>query len=181
MTTIDDVLAFWFGAGMKARWFEKDEAFDAEVRARLGAAQEQAARGELDSWAETARGSLALVILLDQVPRNLYRDDPRAFASDAAARAVIRRAIEAGFDRELEQAQRLFLYMPLQHSETLADQEDCCRLFETLTEHPEGVGYARQHRDIIARFGRFPHRNAALGRDSSEEEKAFLEEPGSSF
>ena len=121
------------------------------------------------------------MLLLDQVPRNLYRDDPRAYPGDAAARAVTRRAIEAGFDRELGQAQRLFLYLPLEHSEVLADQEDCCRLVEELTDNPDWADYARQHRDIIARFGRFPHRNTVLGRESTPEEQDFLNRPGSSF
>ena len=181
MTSISDVLGFWFGPGMAERWFANDPAFDAEVKARLGPAAEAAARGELDAWAGTPEGALALVLLLDQVPRNLYRGDSRAFDGDAAARAVTRRAIEAGFDRELDQVRRLFLYLPLEHSETLADQEDCCRLIEELTDNPNWADYARQHRDIIARFGRFPHRNAALGRTSTAEEEGFLKEPNSSF
>ncbi|MDJ0942617.1 MAG: DUF924 family protein [Kiloniellales bacterium] len=181
MTSISDVLGFWFAPGMAARWFVSDPAFDAEVKARLGRAAEAAARGELDHWAETPEGAVALVLLLDQVPRNLYRGDGRAFDGDAAARAVTRRALEAGFDRELDQAQRLFLYLPLEHSEALTDQEDCCRLVEELTDNPDWADYARRHRDIIARFGRFPHRNAALGRESTAEEKGFLEEAGSGF
>ncbi len=181
MTSISDVLGFWFGPGMAARWFASDPAFDAEVKARLGQAAETAARGELDHWGETPEGALALVLLLDQVPRNLHRGDTRAFDGDAAARAVTRRAIEAGFDRELDQAQRLFLYLPLEHSESLSDQEDCCRLIEELTDNPDWADYARQHREIIARFGRFPHRNAILGRESTAEEMDFLKEPGSSF
>lgn len=181
MTSISDVLGFWFAPDMAARWFAGDPAFDAEVKARLGRAAEAAARGELDGWADTPEGALALVLLLDQVPRHLYRGDARAFDGDAAARAVTRRAIEAGFDRELDQAQRLFLYLPLEHSEALADQEDCCRLMEELTDNPEWADYARQHRDIIARFGRFPHRNTILGRESTAEERDFLKEPGSSF
>ena len=181
MTSISEVLGFWFGPGMAARWFVSDPTFDAEVNARLSQAAEAAARGELGAWAGTPEGSLALVLLLDQVPRNLYRGDPRAYQGDAAARAVTRRAIEAGFDRELGQAQRLFLYLPLEHSEALADQEDCCRLVEELTDNPDWADYARQHRDIIARFGRFPHRNTVLGRESTPEEQDFLNRPGSSF
>jgi len=181
MTSISDVLGFWFGPGMAARWFVSDPAFDAEVKARLGQAAEAAARGELDHWAETPEGSLALVLLLDQVPRNLHRGDARAFHGDAAARAVTRRALEAGFDRELPQAQRLFLYLPLEHSEALTDQEDCCRLIEELSDNPDWADYARQHRDIVARFGRFPHRNVVLGRESTSEEQDFLKKPGSSF
>ena len=181
MTSISDVLGFWFAPGMAARWFAGAPAFDAEVKARLGRAAEAAARGELDVWTDTPEGSLALVLLLDQVPRHLYRGDARAFDGDAAARAVTRRAIEAGFDRELDQAQRLFLYLPLEHSESLADQEDCVRLFGKLDENPEWLDYAERHRDIIARFGRFPHRNTILDRESTAEERDFLKEPGSSF
>ena len=181
MTSISDVLDFWFAPGQEARWFVKDEAFDAEVRARLGALHEAAAAGRLAAWKETAGGCLALVLLLDQVPRNLFRGEPRAFATDAAAVAVTRQALAGGLDRDLSQVQRLFLYMPLEHSEALADQEDCCRLVAELTDKPEWADYARQHRDIIARFGRFPHRNAVLGRSNTEEETAFLAEPNSSF
>ncbi len=181
MTSVSDVLSFWFAPEIAQRWFASDPEFDAEVSSRLGPAAEAAARGELDAWAESPEGALALVLLLDQVPRNLHRGDPRAFNGDAAARAVTRRAIEAGFDRELEQAQRLFLYLPLEHSEALADQEDCCRLIEELTDNPDWADYARQHRDIITRFGRFPHRNTILGRESTAAEREFLREPGSSF
>ena len=181
MTSISDVLGFWFAPGMSSRWFAGDPSFDAEVKGRLGRASEAALRGELDAWAETPEGALALVLLLDQVPRHLLRGDARAFDGDPAARAVTRRAIEAGFDRELDQAQRLFLYLPLEHSEALDDQEDCCRLVEELTDNPDWAGYARRHRDIIARFGRFPHRNAALGRETTAEEESFLKEPDSSF
>ena len=181
MTSISDVLDFWFAPGQEARWFEKNEAFDVEVRTRLGALHEAVAAGGLEAWGQSAEGCLALVLLLDQVPRNLFRGEPRAFATDAAAVAVTRHALAQGFDRGLTQVQRLFLYLPLEHSEDLADQEDCCRLVADLTEKPEWADYARAHRDIIARFGRFPHRNATLGRSSTEEETAFLAEPNSSF
>jgi uncharacterized protein (DUF924 family) len=177
----ETVLAFWFAEGMAARWFEPDPAFDAEVRSRLEPLYHQAVAGELDAWAAGARGALALVILLDQVPRNFYRGDPRAFAGDARALAVTKDALARGLDRELAQAERMFLYMPLEHCEELPDQELCVELMGRLDEDPKWRDYALRHRDIIARFGRFPHRNAALGRESTVEEEAFLKQPGSSF
>lgn len=175
------VLDFWFGPGMEERWFRKDPAFDAEVRASLLPHLEAATAGRYDDWLEAPRGTLALVILLDQVPRNLYRDDPRAFAQDAAALRLARQAVDRGQDRALSEVERLFLYLPFEHSESLADQEDCVRLVSALDGKPEWRDYSIKHRDVIARFGRFPHRNAALGRESTAEEEAFLEQPGSSF
>ena len=180
-TTPEDVLAFWFAPGRREQWFAKCSEFDAEVRQRLGPPYERAAAGDYDHWQDGAKGCLALCLLLDQVPRNLFRDDPRAFATDVKARAVLRHALEQGFDDALSQIERLFLYLPFEHSEALQDQEDCVRLTKALDEDPEWYVYAVKHRDIIARFGRFPHRNAALGRDCTEQEAAFLEEPGSSF
>lgn len=178
---IAEILDFCFADGATRKWFEKDAAFDRAVRERLGPLHEQAAVGALDHWRESPEGSLALCVLLDQVPRNLFRDDARAFATDAAARAVTRHALERGFDRHLPQVQRLFLYLPLEHSETLEDQELCVRLVGALDGDPDWLDYAVRHRDIIARFGRFPHRNAALGRATTPEEARFLTEPGSSF
>ncbi len=179
--TPDDVLEFWFAQGMAERWFKKDPAFDGEVRQVLLPLHEQAAAGELDGWGQSARGALALVILLDQVPRNLFRGEPRAFASDAKALAVTKRALREGLDKTLRQAERMFLYLPLEHCEDLADQELCVTLTGSLDENPEWHDYAVRHRDVVARFGRFPHRNAALGRETTTEEQAFLKEPGSSF
>ncbi len=178
---IAEVVDFWFGPGMEERWFKSDPTFDAEVRARLGALQERAAAGALGAWRDSADGCLALIVLLDQAPRNLFRDQARAFATDAAARELTGHAIERGFDQELPQGRRMFLYLPLEHSESLSDHETCVRLTAALDEDPAWHDYAVRHRDIIARFGRFPHRNAALGRDSTPEELAFLERPGSSF
>ncbi len=178
---IAEVLDFWFGPGMKERWFESDPAFDAEVRAQLGVARDAAAAGEFGAWWNSAEGCLALVVLLDQVPRNLFRGQARAFATDAAARQLTGHAIGRGFDRELPQGRRIFLYLPLEHSEDLADQETSLRLYAALDEDPGWRDYAVRHRDIVARFGRFPHRNAALGRPSTAEEVAFLEQPDSSF
>ena len=161
--------------------FKADEAFDQEVRRALLPLYEQAAAGRLDHWQESANGALALVILLDQVPRNLFRGEPRAFATDARALAVTKRALAEGLDRKLRQVGRVFLYLPLEHCEDLADQEYCVQLIGALDENPDWADYARRHRDVIARFGRFPHRNAVLGRETTPEEAAFLQEPGSSF
>ena len=177
----EQVLGFWFALGMKERWFVKDPAFDQEVCAALGALFERAVAGALDAWGESGRGALALVILLDQAPRNLFRDDPRAFAADAKALAVTHRALDLGLDRELSQVERVFLYLPLEHCEDLEGQALCCRLMAGLAENPGWLDFAEQHHAIIARFGRFPHRNKVLGRQSTPEELAFLEEPDSSF
>ena len=179
--TPDAVLDFWFAEGMEERWFVKDEAFDATVRETLGAAYEQAADGVFEGWRRSPRGCLALVLLLDQVPRNLFRDDPRAYATDRQARSVACFAVERGFDRRLSQCERCFLYLPFEHSEDLADQERCVDLMAALDEDPRWRDYAAQHRDIVARFGRFPHRNRCLGRESTREEALFLETPDSSF
>jgi uncharacterized protein (DUF924 family) len=176
------VLDFWFAPGAEVHWFKRSEAFDRAVRDALADDHERAAAGAYDGWSESARGALALVLLLDQVPRNLFRGDARAFATDGRALAVARHALERGFDRRLAtQAQRMFLYLPLEHSERLADQEDCCRLMAVLDENDKWAEFAEKHHEVIARFGRFPHRNAALGRESSAAETVFLTQPGSSF
>jgi uncharacterized protein (DUF924 family) len=179
--TIAEILDFCFVEGPAKRWFEKDPVFDAAVRVRLAGLHDAAVAGQLDDWRETPAGCVALCILLDQVPRNVFRGTAAAFASDPQARAVTRHALAQGFDRDLPQAQRLFLYLPLEHSEDLADQELSVQLIGALDEAPVWLDYAIRHRDIVARFGRFPHRNAALGRTSTPEEEAFLTQPGSSF
>lgn len=181
MSALEDVLAFWFAEGRKPQWFESSEAFDAEVRRALQPLYEAACDGRYESWRRNPRGCLALVILLDQVPRNVHRGTPQAFASDAAARAVTRHALQEGFDEALAEVERVFLYMPLEHSEDLADQQDCVRLVAALPSSGEWLSYAERHRDIVARFRRFPHRNAILGRESTEEELDFLKQPSSSF
>ena len=179
---IERVLGFWFGPEADGKWFEKDAAFDRRVKEALGEDHKRAVNGACQPWTATARGCLALVILLDQVPRNLFRGRAAAFASDPAARAVTRHALEHGLDREIaDQRQRSFLYLPLEHSEDMADQQECCRLTGALDQEPELLKWAQAHRDIVARFGRFPHRNDALGRETTAAEKAFLEEPGSGF
>jgi uncharacterized protein (DUF924 family) len=175
-----EVLDFWFDPANQPFWFKKSAAFDEAVRHRLGDAHAAAAAGRLDDWRATPEGALALVILLDQVPRNIHRGTARAFATDDAALAVAAAAIDDGFDRGLDKDQRLFLYLPLEHSEKLADQERSVALFTELGD-ARLTDYAVRHRDIVARFGRFPHRNALLGRASTEEEISFLEGPNSSF
>jgi uncharacterized protein (DUF924 family) len=183
----DDVLAFWFGQGAEygkrhERWFEKDTAFDAEVTRRF-----RELHGRLMTtreWLDPARACLARIIVLDQFPRHIYRGRPEAFASDAAALAAARHAVERGYDRECLPVERLFMYLPFEHSEVLADQERACALCEPLRDYPEtddAHRYALAHRDIVRRFGRFPHRNAILGRASTAQELEFLKQPGSSF
>lgn len=181
MTRREQVLDFWFAESSEPFWFQKDAAFDEAARRRLEPLCRQALAGELRTWADSPRGALALCILLDQAPRNLYRGTAQAFAGDAQAREVARKAVEREFDKALRQKERLFLYLPFEHSEDLEDQRLCCRLTAQLDEHPDWLVYAERHREIVERFGRFPHRNEALGRVSTPEELAFLKEPNSSF
>lgn len=170
-----DVIAFWRDAGPE-RWFRKDEAFDAEFRQRFLAAHEAAAAGRLADWEATRDGALALLLLLDQFPRNAFRNTPRVYATDALAREVARRAVERGFDRATEPPLRSFFHLPFMHSEELADQDRCVELTGDAGEQTRR--YALHHRDIIRRFGRFPHRNEVLGRESTAEERQFLAEGG---
>lgn len=167
-----DILAFWRAAG-RDRWFTKDAAFDADIRARFLDIYRAAAAGDLAAWQASDDGALALAITLDQFPRNLFRNDPRAFDTDAMARAVATRALDRGVDLRLEPLLRPFLYLPLMHSETLADQNRSVTLYQALGDAGQ-LAYAREHRDIIARFGRFPHRNAVLGRATTPDEQAYL-------
>jgi len=175
-----DVLDFWFAASTRASWFVRSEAFDALVRAKLGPLHARAARGELDAWAADPRDALALVILLDQVPRNIHRGSADAFASDAHALQHARAIVDAGLDRTLSEVEKVFLYLPFEHSEAPADQDRCVALMRALGD-PLWLDFAEKHRVIIARFGRFPHRNAILGRESTPEELEFLQQPGSAF
>lgn len=199
MTTPEDILSFWFGTldeegaaapEISKRWFEKDRAFDRALRERFEPDVHAALQGQRDDWASSPRSALALILLLDQLTRNIYRDTPKAFAGDERALGVSHDAVERGDDRALSTLERIFLYMPYQHSEELDVQERGVELFERAArEAPASVrqmaevsaDFARQHRDIIARFGRFPHRNRILGRTSTEEEIEFLKQPGSSF
>ena len=185
------VLDFWFGAAAAEQagqprkiWFQKDPAFDAEVRARFTGDYRDAKAGARERWRGSAEACLALILILDQFPRNLFRDDPRAFATDATALDAARHAIARGYDRSVSPLMAKFFYLPFLHSEELDDQETGIALMESVADSPmgtESVKSAIQHRDIIARFGRFPHRNALLGRDSTAAEVAFLDQPGSSF
>jgi uncharacterized protein (DUF924 family) len=195
----ESVLSFWFGAldagghadaEHRERWFRKDPAFDQLVTERWAALHARCAAGQCDHWQGTPRGALALVVLLDQLSRNMYRGQPAAFAQDHRALAAATAAIDRGFDRRLAPDERTFIYMPFMHSEELAAQDRCVALFAAWAAELAGaeaaavadsLRYARQHRDIIQRFGRFPHRNAILGRPSTAEEEAFLSGPGSSF
>jgi uncharacterized protein (DUF924 family) len=176
VATAQDVVAFWRAAGPD-RWFEKDDAFDAACRERFLATYEAAARGDLPEWETTPDGSLATVLLLDQFPRNMFRGSRRVYATDPAAVLAAERAIEKGHDREVDPSLRRFFYLPFTHAEELALQERSVSLNRGLSD-PDTLRWAVHHRDIIARFGRFPHRNALLGRESTAEEAAFLTEGG---
>ena len=171
----DDILSYWREAGPD-KWFRKDDAFDADFRMRFLAAHEAAAQGALDRWRDSADGALALVILLDQFPRNAFRGTPRVYATDAQARAVADHAVRMGFPAQVEPDLANFFYLPFMHSENVADLDRCVAL--TAAEGGEQHRYAQHHRDIVRRFGRFPHRNAILGRDSTPEEEAFLASGG---
>ncbi|MEW9899601.1 DUF924 family protein [Chitinivorax sp. PXF-14] len=191
MTDAQAVLDFWFGPAAepgygqaRPQWFRKDAAFDAEIRRRFGELHRQAVAGELDGWEAGPTTLLALIVVLDQFSRNLFRDDARAFAADAAARAAAEKMLERGWDSALLPVQRAFVYLPFEHAEDLAAQARSVALFRQLAAEPGDDGYldfALRHQAVIERFGRFPHRNHALGRQSSATELAFLAEPGSSF
>jgi uncharacterized protein (DUF924 family) len=176
IATPDDVLVFWRAAG-EQKWFAKNDAFDAEIKARFLPTYEAAANGALSDWEATPEGALALMIVLDQFPRNMFRRDARAFAADAAARAIADRALARGFDQQVPDRDRLFFYLPYEHSEAMPDQERCCALFRALG-NADLLHWAELHADIIRRFGRFPHRNAVLGRTTTPAEKAFLDNDG---
>ena len=171
-----EVVGFWRDAGMD-KWFRGGEAFDAECRARFLDAHFAAARRECEGWMDTAEGALALLVLLDQIPRNVFRGSGHAFASDGLALHYATRAIAAGFDAASEAGLRMFFYLPFEHSEDMADQDRAVALFAALG-NANLLGYANAHRDVIARFGRFPHRNAALGRANTPDEQAWLDAGG---
>lgn len=176
IATPQDIVEFWTAAGPKA-WFAKDEAFDAALRARFEPTHHAAARGELDNWIATREGALALLLLLDQIPRNIFRGSAHAFATDPKARAVARAAVERGWHREGAAELRQFFLLPFEHSEALADQDAGLALARDLGD-PDAIKWHGVHRDIVVRFGRFPHRNAALARETTAEEQAFLDGGG---
>ena len=187
MTSPDEILTFWFGDRSHSEretyrdaWFKKDAAFDAAIKERFGATVETALDGGFADWESTRDGVLALILLLDQFNWNLNRDSARAFDGDRRALALANAALAKGFDQSAPLVERQFFYMPFEHSEDLKDQDRCCALMATLG-NPDLVDYADRHRAIIRRFGRFPHRNTALGRPSTPEEIEFLKMPGSSF
>ncbi|MDF3935092.1 DUF924 family protein [Pseudomonas citronellolis] len=193
------LLDWWFGDALRASdvaaqrnglWFGKSACEDVASDNRFGGLVRQALDGGLADWADTAQGWLALILLLDQLPRMVFRDTPRAFAGDARAQELVRRGLAAGLDRQLQPVERVFVYLVLEHAEDLSQQDQAVAAFGALHAHADAgdqalfadfLRYAERHRVVIARFGRFPHRNAILGRDSSAEETAFLKEPGSRF
>jgi uncharacterized protein (DUF924 family) len=181
----DKVLDFWFNETDRQNWFERSDAFDQDICDRFAEAVEVARGGGFSDWHDTARGCLAVIILIDQLSRNIYRDSPLAWSADDVALSCTRQALARKYDADLGTDERKFLYMPLMHSEVLADQEQCIDLFRTLAadsaDEELALDFAIRHRDIIARFGRFPHRNETLGRESTPEEIEFLKEPDSSF
>ncbi|QJQ95766.1 MULTISPECIES: DUF924 family protein [Halomonadaceae] len=177
---VQEVLSFWFDELEPRRWFVKEDALDREIRSRFGELLVAAARGELWRWRLSARGRLAEILVLDQFSRNAYRDTPAAFAQDAQALALSQEAVAHQVDRHLSIVQKPFLYMPYMHSESLLIHDEALRLFDQ-PGLEENLHYEQRHREIIARFGRYPHRNGILGRDTTAEEREFLQEPGSSF
>lgn len=187
---VGEILDFWFSDSARGRWFVKDPAFDDEIGRRFKGLAAEAAAGELSAWESAPEGSLALVLLLDQFPRNMYRENPRAFSPDGEARRVARLAVDRGLDCRIALDRRFFFYMPFEHSEEAGDQARSVALFRRwVDEHPpaakekaeEQFRYVLRHQEIIRRFGRFPHRNRVLGRPTAPAEEEFLKEPHSSF
>ncbi|HEX3996480.1 MAG TPA: DUF924 family protein [Acetobacteraceae bacterium] len=180
-----EILAFWFegdGAAFRDKWFEADDAFDTECCC-FATAIRDARAGLFDHWAFTPHGALALIVLLDQLSRNVFRGAPEAFAADSHAIEIARATVSAGFDLQLTPIERMFVYLPFEHAETIEDQNESVRLYATLRDDlgEKTVDYADRHRDVILRFGRFPHRNAALGRSNTPEEEVYLAQPGAGF
>ena len=171
-----EILKFWREAGPE-KWFAKDEAFDAEIAQRFGEVQRKAAAGDLASWEDNAEGAYALLILLDQFPRNLYRGSAQAFASDHLAVEVAQRALAQGFDQRIPNPERRFFYLPFTHAEDLALQERCVTLSRASGDE-DALKWAELHRDVIRDYGRFPHRNSVLGRETTPSEQAFLDSGG---
>src|SRR5262244_2293470 len=176
LSTADEIVSFWRTAGQK-RWFNKDTAFDEEIRKRFLDTYEDAAAGKFSGWEQNAQGALALLILLDQFPRNMFRGDARTFATDPLARAIAAGAIIRGFDGQVPAELRVFFYLPFEHSEDLADQERGIAFYKAVGDD-ENLKWAELHADIIRRFGRFPHRNSVLSRTTTPEEQAFLDDGG---
>lgn len=170
---IKAVLDFWFAPGMQDRWFVRSDDFDRQIVERFGALYDRAHLGELSDWSDSREGALALTIVLDQFPRNMFRGSPRAFESDHQARCLCRKVLAKGFDQQSSIDERQFLYLPLEHSEALRDQKDSVEMYRALGD-AEALDFAIRHHDIIAQFGCFPHRNAVVGRENTPEETEFL-------
>lgn len=191
MSSVDEILDFWFGhpndndyEKQRSFWFTKKPEIDRKIETCFLSDHEQAVAGQLEHWKNSPRSCLALILLLDQFPRNIFRGTARAFATDPQALSVAQHALYKGFDQELLPVQRWFIYLPFEHSENLEHQRQCVKLFATLNDDPESaatIDYAFRHYSIIERFGRFPHRNKILGRAPTPEEAKFLQQPGSSF
>lgn len=177
MTTPDSILAFWLDEVGPEGWYAKDDALDAAITERFGAAWKGLMEGRYGLWLTYPSGALAYILLADQFPRNMFRDDRRAFASDEVGRAAAKQAIHRGWDLKIDPPARQFFYMPLMHSENLCDQDRCVRLFKERMPEAEGnLLHARVHREVIRRFGRFPYRNAALARKTNAPEQSFLDQ-----
>ena len=178
--SIDEIVHFWFEDLSRKDWFRKDEALDSTIASLFGAIYHELRAGVPASWLDTPEGYLAAILVLDQFPRNMFRGDARAFATDEAGLALAKQAMAEGLDNKLTRDQRIFLYMPFQHSEDRVDQARGIALYARLGK-PLNLDFALRHQAVVDRFDRFPHRNAILGRASTEEERTFLTEPGSSF
>ena len=179
-TTPDDVISFWFSERVKPLWFKKSDEFDREIKEHFIDTYQLAKTGALDNWRKDAAGTLALIIVLDQFPRNMFRNTAQAFATDSQAAKLTKYALDNNYQKELTEEQQSFLYMPLMHSESRSQQALCVELFEKLGRE-NNLKFAIKHQEVINRFGRFPHRNKILGRQSTAAEKEFLTQPGSSF
>ena len=177
-----EIINFWFSEINPAQWFQKNDDFDAEIRARFEPDYKLAAKGICDAWRDDPKGALALIIMLDQFPRNMYRDTPQAFATDHKALEVTKYAVSKQFDALLNTQEKTFLYLPLEHSENFDDQKHSVELFSAIKQDdPVVYNYAIRHFEVIEKFGRFPHRNAILGRESTDAEKEYLANPDSGF
>lgn len=180
--TKSEVLSFWFEESVPAQWFQKNDTYDNEIRERFLLTYEMAVKDLCADWTKDSDGVLALCIVLDQFPRNMFRGSPKAFATDAKALLIAKEALHKGFDLILSPIKRRFVYLPFEHSEQLKDQEKSVSLFHSMREHdPLGYEYALKHYEVIEKFGRFPHRNEILGRESTPEELKYLQLPGAGF
>jgi uncharacterized protein (DUF924 family) len=187
MNSVEQIITFWFGerdsdifGNFRKEWFKKSDEFDEEIRNKFSTFHQQASSGKLDYWQINPEGALALIIILDQFSRNMFRNSPKAFQADPKALAIAKNAIKADFHNKVLPIMRPFFFLPLEHSENLKDQQQCVALFEKNGDK-NGLAWAIEHLKIIQRFGRFPHRNIVLGRASNKEEEEFLKQPGSSF